>query len=277
MKTRSVKLNIRSGFSLVEVLMVIVVIAILLSLLVPALNSVQKIAAEVRQKAQFSTIEVGLEAFNNDFGDYPDSDRLSGEVRTSAISTTRKVYCGAQKLAEAMVGLDGFGFHEDSIFGYGGLDGAFFPAVPLYGTVDLSQRKGPYLEMEVANAVSLNNLYSGNTGLLEHKSLVLCDRYGLLKNAATGKKTGKPILYFRANTNKTLLDEVYDFDNNSEMIALDGGVGPDPFNFFYKSITNPNFTLPPRPYRAESFILFSAGADGLYGTADDVYNFDIEP
>ncbi len=29
------------------------------------------------------------------------------------------------------------------------------------------------------------------------------------------------------------------------------------------------------PYRAESYVLMSAGKDGLFGTADDVYNFEM--
>ena len=29
-----------------------------------------------------------------------------------------------------------------------------------------------------------------------------------------------------------------------------------------------------RPYRADSYILMSAGFDGLYGTKDDVFNFE---
>jgi len=46
------------------------------------------------------------------------------------------------------------------------------------------------------------------------------------------------------------------------------------YTLFYSRIRNPNFTSPDRPYRSESFILQSAGYDGLFGTADDVYNFD---
>lgn len=30
-----------------------------------------------------------------------------------------------------------------------------------------------------------------------------------------------------------------------------------------------------RPYRAETYILISAGEDGLYGTMDDICNFDF--
>jgi hypothetical protein len=49
---------------------------------------------------------------------------------------------------------------------------------------------------------------------------------------------------------------------------------PTNASIFYNAIQNPNFTSPPRPYRAESFILQSAGPDGLYGTMDDIFNFD---
>jgi hypothetical protein len=45
-------------------------------------------------------------------------------------------------------------------------------------------------------------------------------------------------------------------------------------DLFYNRIANPNFTSPPRPYRATSFILLSAGPDGMYGSPDDVYNVD---
>jgi len=45
---------------------------------------------------------------------------------------------------------------------------------------------------------------------------------------------------------------------------------------FYDQTQNTNFVSPPRPYRADSFILHSAGPDGLYGTVDDVFNFDQE-
>ena len=32
----------------------------------------------------------------------------------------------------------------------------------------------------------------------------------------------------------------------------------------------------PVPYKAQSFILMSAGKDGIYGNADDIFNFDKE-
>ena len=49
---------------------------------------------------------------------------------------------------------------------------------------------------------------------------------------------------------------------------------PEGCQWFYNRTANPNFTNPVRPYRSQSFILQSAGPDGLYGTADDVFNID---
>ena len=64
----------RVGFTLVELLTTLAVIGILLGLLIPALNMVGKTATKVKQKAQFHAIGTALEAFRNDYGDYPPSE-----------------------------------------------------------------------------------------------------------------------------------------------------------------------------------------------------------
>ena len=43
--------------------------------------------------------------------------------------------------------------------------------------------------------------------------------------------------------------------------------------FFYNYITDPKVTAVDWPYRPDSYILISAGVDGLYGTNDDICNF----
>lgn len=44
---------------------------------------------------------------------------------------------------------------------------------------------------------------------------------------------------------------------------------------FVRHIFNPSISAVATPHRPDSFILLSAGADGLFGTADDVANFPI--
>jgi len=301
------------GFTLLEMLTALAIIALMIGLLIPAIGKIQTTAQTVKQKAQFHAIEVALEAFRSDVGDYPPSSytRDSGQAGAGTDG-----YCGAQKLAEVIVGMDGFGFHPLSQWRSDGLQDTNSDGTgdnPLYygstGFSSLSQtekddnlrsRKGPYLELEKANAVKLSNMYpSGNPSLFNMlaDTFVLTDMFALVKNKATGKRTGMPILYFRADTSNTLFkpstlgslpfpfstsqDAIYNVNENYPFLSCwapwGWGSVSHPMtdrNIFYQRIANPNFTSPQRPYRNESFILLSAGPDGLYGTPDDVYNFD---
>ena len=154
MKRRQIKK--RWGFTLVELLTTLAVIGILLGLLVPALNQVSKTATKVKQKAQFHAISTALEAFRNDYGDYPPSQWDMA---------TYEIYSASQRLAEALVGRDGLGFHRASQFYEDGKnatglslymnDPDFSLDYPLQADIDanLAARKGPYLELESANAV----------------------------------------------------------------------------------------------------------------------------
>jgi hypothetical protein len=47
----------------------------------------------------------------------------------------------------------------------------------------------------------------------------------------------------------------------------------DPKRFYLNTQSGQTFSKP-RPYRVDTFILISAGRDSLYGTADDVRNFE---
>lgn len=317
---RTIKKDKTAGFTLVELLTVIGVIAILLAFLIPALTSVEKTALKVKQRAQFHGIEVALEAFHSDMGDYPPS------AYSSIYNDGTTVYTASQRLAEALVGRDGFGFHSDSRFNATGTDKygnpLYYPGIATLTQpeidANMAKRKGPYLELETANAVRLSNLYGTGAQNLPtalsataDTSYVLADMYKITKNLKTGKLTGSPILYYKANRNKIQHDladaninpavnqctyNVYDSigagtstDSIVDLRPLSFPQGStarhpmSPFSLsgggaalFYQQTLNPNFTNPPRPYRADSFILQSAGPDSLYGTADDVFNFDQE-
>ncbi|MCK5174910.1 MAG: type II secretion system protein [Planctomycetes bacterium] len=299
MKKRCKRFCPGRGFTIVEMLTTIAIIAILVSMLIPALNMVRRMAAMVKQKAQFNSIGFALEAFQTDFGDYPESFDNNGNEEPWG-----DIYGGAQKLAEALVGWDGFGVHPNTSFRSDGMEdttGNKIGDIQIYDTTpaNLSVRLGPYLELETANAVKLTSLYETGPGAYEGNpnALVLADTFRTVTNLLTGKKTGMPILYFKADPAKFLHDytdwggSTYGVYQNFALVNF-GAPWKQPPKFsdhpliyngmtyngkpFYDMTMHPNFTVPgsERPYRSESYILISAGFDGLYGTSDDVFNFD---
>lgn len=310
MKTKPGTLACNRGFTLAELITAMAIIAILIGLLVPTITLIQKTAQKVKQKSQLHGIDIALESFRTDFGDYPNSfyDTTAGQG-----------YCGAQKLAEAIVGWDGFGVHPLSDFrsdGMNDVDGddvlelVYDIQNGITGTNGYVQsaadnhkaRKGPYLELESANAVKLGDLYPSGAGSLDPDRYVLADMFGKVTHDTTRKKTGMPILYYKADVSGTVHvpptslqppsppKNTYNIYDNSPIYnaAPPFGNTPHPLTadlaLFYDPTTNPNFPGDPalqynlgrRPYRSESFILHSAGRDGLYGTVDDVFNFDSE-
>jgi len=285
MKSITAKPNKRAAFTIVELLTVMSIIVILIGLLVPALNQVRKFAREVRQQAQFNSVSVAIELFNSEFDSLPDS---------GATDQADEPYCGAMKLAEAMVGQDLMGFHPDSVFMSSGQD---YTGNFLYDANDAtSARKGPYLPIENANAYQLENIYD-NQGSFEPDHFVLCDVFGRVTHRGTGKRIGMPILYYKANTAKTKhnlanpndADNIYDYTDNQDLLMLgkpwdppEGGGAPHKLARedgqigvrFYMNTWNTQVTTAFRPYRSDTYILISAGNDGEYGTADDICNFE---
>jgi len=289
----------KSAFTMIEMLIVLGIIALLVGLLIPALTMVRKIAKETKQKAQFTTIELALTAFRNDHGDYPPSDWTT--------VATAGDYCGPQKLAEALLGWDLLGFHPDSVWRADGLDaaGGAMTYDPLKtrdtdadGTPDtMNERKGPYLDLATTSVFKVGELFPSTvTGTLGLDTNVLCDVFAARKiRLSTGKTTnaGAPILYYRANTSEKRIDTIYNIQDNDAFVQakqlFDGRDHPlgrgtlvDRGLFFYGNpndplatgyIQNPKVTARAWPYRPDSYILISAGADGLYGTSDDIHNF----
>jgi len=298
MKSNVKQSNREAAFTIVELLTVMSIIVILIGLLVPALNKVKQFAREVKQKAQFHSIEAAIELFNSEFDDYPHSDALDPDGEQ---------YCGAMKLCEAMMGRDLMGFHPDSIFrsnGMGSLGINLYPpqtADPIAYRNSLSARKGPYLPLENANAFQLRDLYKEVGPFAAGESFVLCDVFRRVTHLQSGQKVGMPILYYKANTANTQHDisnpdnpqNIYDYRDNNLLVMLGKPFDPPPNGEphrlaiepgrppgyrFYMNTTNDKVlattTAAVRPYRADTYILISAGNDGEYGTPDDICNFD---
>jgi type II secretory pathway pseudopilin PulG len=300
----------RSGLTVIEILVVVGIIALLVGMLIPAVSTVRRMAKEVKQKAQFTAIDLALAAFKDDYGDYPPSDHFSWLADIQQYEDSS----GAQKLAEALLGWDLLGFHPDSGFRADGMNrwpyeaadgtrhapGAYFlynradiPGVPI--NPDIEKRKGRYVELDTANALRLGMLFDvGTFGLADR--FVLCDVFGKGREVvlqgpirATRVKAGHPILYYRANASQKESQFVYDhFDNDTLIQAKEQadkarrGQRAVPWNplagqadAFHRHIADPRASTVDFyvPYKPDSYILISAGSDGLYGTDDDITNF----
>ena len=313
------------GFTIVELLTVMAVIAMLLGILVPSLNLVRKLAKDTNQRAQFHGIDIGLETYSSENnGQYPESSVL-GTVATNGLTV------GAQRLAEALIGRDMLGF--DPVTSWDADidkdDKDVYASVTVKGssqvqeTESLDRRQGPYLNIEKTDAfqvgqlftdttIKAGNVYDGVTVSPAAPAPVLTDTYRVKKIVVGGKTVmaGTPILYYKANISSRLFPDtnsvdkisdtnapgyIYNSMDNEDIIDLGtlkdqnikqhfDGIDPvyevdtttnrDGRWLFYDTITNKQITSQARPFNSDSYILMSAGYDGIYGTRDDIYNFD---
>lgn len=284
----------KTGFTIVELLTVIGVIAILLGVLLPAVTMVRNFAKTTKQKAQFAMIEMAILAYKNDQGDYPPS-MLDASIANN-------YYLGAQMLSEALVGWDLMGFHpgDNNYQANGHIDnGGEYDSDD---NINLDQRKGPYLELAKANVFKLRDLYPNDIDNfnLAPDTYVLCDSFGVYKVRVGNKtvKAGSPILYYKADTTKKSIEGpmpgwIYDVEDNLELLEVDRVAKklkdphplgaerysgyPGKYSYFSNYIKDPKVFEATGgrmwPYNADSYILISAGADGRYGTGDDITNF----
>jgi type II secretory pathway pseudopilin PulG len=319
MKTKQRKV----GFSIVELLTVMSVIAMLMGILVPALNLVRKLAKDVNQRAEFYSINAALETYVNESPtqQYPESSHL-GSVVVNGVTV------GAQRLTEALLGRDLVGLDPNTTWDafadkdQAGNQAAYASLNPPKNSTQaqvndsLARRQGPYLNPTNAEVFQVGQLYDATHRGFVYDGVtvaspapVLTDIYRV-KNVVSQGKTimaGTPILYYKADTTTTHFPDVsvlttiddanvsksiYDSNDNEELITLGTVKNPSTlhnFDFlhntvkpdgthdgrwwFYKTITDRKITSQARPYNMTSYILISAGADGIYGTKDDIYNF----
>ena len=289
MKPTASQTRTTRAFTIIELLTVMSIIVILIGLMVPALNKVRRYATDVRQKAQFNSMNAAVELFNNEFGGYPSS---------TALDVMGEPYCGAMKLCEALMGQDLLGFHSNSVLRRDGMDAQnalqLYPVVSPMPASNLAARRGPFLPAESANAYRMEDIYGTEVTPFLPQTFVLCDVYE--RQMRSTEKTGMPILYYKADTANNFHDpnltptpldskgNIYNYWDNQVLITLGkpwlpagGTSAPHQFEQperFYKNTRSDKIVTTQRPYRADTYILLSAGWDGEYGTADDICNYE---
>ncbi|MFA5553695.1 MAG: type II secretion system protein [Phycisphaerae bacterium] len=298
----------KNGFTMIEMLMVMGIIVILIGILIPSLTAVRRFAKNTQQTAQIVTLSLAIEAFKNEYGDYPASDFWN-------LSNNQRDYSGAQMLSEALLGWDLLGFHPKSEWRADGRynDGAdnfahLYERATLGSYSDelrqrnLEERYKPYIDRSQIQVARVGQLFN-NTQNLAAQTFVICDVFNYRKITGPGGSmvwAGAPILYYKARTNHYDFDSSelstsrYDWRDNGTLIRAKGvqdgvlaGTAEKEHEWFDRakfygeaadynySLRDPLTSVPnrPWPYRPDSYILISAGADGEYGTSDDITNF----
>ena len=289
--------NRTTGFTLIELLTALGIVAILIALLLPALKKVRMLAFDTKQKGQINAVEIAIETYRTDFAMYPSSGYypVASNIPRDSDSVP---YYGTEKLAEALLGYDLLGVHQDVRTNFDKL-GQDASGNSLYADaagkpINLDARKGPYLETDQMNPVESDS----NVDLfdLDAGGHYIGDVYG-----RDSLKTGMPLLYYKAKPDNRIqnaavtTDKVYDYrDSNMSFVTnaspdadaayiqgrgtiwntIDGSKTAE--KNFDDFITNLEISTDTAkiPYRAQSYLLISAGYDGVYGTSDDVCNFE---
>ena len=255
------------GFTLIELLVVVAIIALLVGIMVPAVQNALDKAKDTVVRTELKSIELGLNLFKSDFGAYPSSD--------DAIKP------GAQLLSDVIAGVDLRGYEDP----------------------DTGVRKDPHIEVGDIEFVVFDPDGDDDDDLDDdgnESNVIKCKwnepilYYAAIEGARPtwqisdieAATTGERGIY-DANDNDNLFSDYDAVDHSADTLAddttddvthpIDGDTYNCEYKEFYQYILNPDVpsdsVTGPCPYKVDSFILISAGKDGEYGTDDDVTNF----
>ena len=345
----------RSAFTLVELLVVIVVIGLLISILVPAVNAIRLKARETTTQGTLGTLDTAIETFKADGrvgGGYPPSRSDNPVIPTQGGLQVASPYVdgetpeisGAGLLVWTLAGADLLGCPGFRVFRTGAsslwsqdtdanpgtndrpdLSGAY--ALSSSGRQPIQARSGPFVDLSTMR-VSRANPASGQLRFVIETEVEAREEMNHVQSLAQRNypvfldSFGFPILYWRAdpaglrvadtspqNNNSPQDRGIYHFKDNWPLIdsryaehadhtALvlrpgderhrlvdmgnkpplhgsgGGGGGVYPQGTFPGYIQNLNIQARPTPHNPNTYLLISPGNDGLYGTADDIANFE---
>jgi len=235
------------GFTLIEMLVVVVIIIGLLSILVPAITSVPADAGRAAEQKFLAAMQMALAAYNLDFNDYPPS-KVTGDIGGETVTN----WDGGEIVVQALIGP--LNTAADGHNGYGFKVGG--------------KRYGPYMTIEHENS------------LVER----VAGRWVLTMVSSQSKK---PFLYYRAVTtdmtkpngeqgvtgaindstaNKRIwgTNGRFDKDHNNTLDASD-----DPTEFWRNSAPDDEAKSFTMSLRAAKYLLVSPGPDEEFGDNTD--------
>jgi len=104
----------KKGFTLIEILIVVAIIAILASIVLVGLGPTQQSGRDARRLSDLHEVQNGLELYYNKCGNYPGDASCSGPVGTVLYSGTTNYYGGmVDSLTKAAIGINAGSLPQD--------------------------------------------------------------------------------------------------------------------------------------------------------------------
>ena len=276
----------KRGFTLVELLVVIGIIAVLISILIPVVGHVRTSSYAASTQNQLIVIQHGIEQYRQTFEAYP-GPLADSQLKTSANPT------GLATSSENLIfGLLGGWDPAGKPVGIGAYNPALVGGGPASQNPLKAQRYQPFVD---PTSAGLDPIKSGNAWLPwsngAHANVANPGKYS---DTAAPEFVDRfpdalPILYIRARVGASGVVVL------NATTAYPAGTTPayDPrqlFPYNFPDLTAPASATPPNtdfanpqqyfgtladinvPRQRDGYLLISAGIDRIYGTGDDITN-----
>lgn len=311
----------RRGFTLVELLAVVAIIALLIGILVPAVSSVRDAARKTATESTIATLETGLQMYRSNGvvgGAYPPSYayETDGTVANPYVGGEIDNMPGAGLLVWALAGADFLGtpgfkrFRSGSTHWAEDTTTAAGAAYEIRDDEPVQPREGPFVDLSKVPTTKRQ----GDEFLVEGTSALMEDPLLPFPMFVDGWR--QPVLYYRADpAGRRIVDldssghpgnvsdaterGIYHWVDNASVVGDSGdyklifsanrpdhamaNYAPatgdtvqdilDEKGTFTRFILNTSITAKLAPQSPDKYLLISAGSDGVFGTPDDVTNF----